>query len=72
MKKRIIAVGSVTYAMKAKRILQRIRIRTKLVKIDANKSKSGCTHGLEFDEEDFYSVIMELRNQGIHYSTYSD
>lgn len=71
MNKTTITVGSVTSAMKAKRLLQRMKIQSKLVKVDPIKSYSGCTHGIEFATEDFYTVVMGLRNEGISYKIYS-
>ena len=70
MEKTTITVGSVTYAIKARRVLMRMNIRSKLVKLDATKSTNGCTHGLEFATEDFYAVVMGLKNAGIDYSLY--
>ena len=67
MNRRTITVGSVTYAHKAKRLLQQKGINSRLVKIDAARSRGGCTHGLEFDSADFYNVVMELKNAGIEY-----
>ena len=64
----VIAIGSVTYAIKARRVLSRNGIQSKLVKIDALESHNGCTHGLEIDSEDFYATVMGLRNAGISYS----
>ena len=63
-----ITVGSVTYAQKAKRLLQHKGISARLVKIDASRSKNGCTHGIQFSANDFYSVVMELKNAGIEYN----
>ena len=71
MNTRTITVGSVTYAHKARRLLQRKEINSRLVKIDATRSKNGCAYGIEFAEEDFYNVIMELKNAGIVYYLYS-
>ena len=70
LEKTTITVGSITYAMKAKKLLHRMRIRTRLVKVDAAKSKNGCTHSLEFASKDLYSVVMGLKNAGIEYSVY--
>ena len=72
MNKTTVTVGSVTYAMKAKRLLSRMNIQSKLVKVDASKTAGGCTHGLEFASADFYTVVMGLKNAGIHYSIYKD
>lgn len=71
LNKTTITVGSVTYAIKARKILQRMRIHSKLVKTDAARSSGGCTYGIEFKTEDFYNVVMGLRNAGISYHLYS-
>ena len=71
MNRRTITVGSVTYAHKARRLLQRRGISSRLVKIDAARSKNGCTYGIEFAESDFYNVVLELKNAGIQYYLYS-
>ena len=71
MNKTTITVGSVTYAIKARKVLQRMRIHSKLVKTDASRSSGGCTYGIEFNTEDFYNAVMGLRNAGISYQLYS-
>ena len=71
MKKTTLTVGSVTYAIKARKLLQRMKIQSKLVKIDVASSSSGCRYGIEFASEDFYSVVMGLRNAGIEYQIVS-
>jgi hypothetical protein len=65
---RIITVGSVTYAHKARRLLQHMGINSRVVKIDSSRSKNGCTHGIEFSSVDFYNVVMELKKAGFEYS----
>ena len=67
----ILTVGSVTYAIKARKLLLRSGIRSKLVKVNENKSARGCSHGIEIDGSDFYSVVAVLRESGIPYSVYS-
>ena len=71
MNKTTITVGSVTYAIKARKLLQRMRIHSKLVKTDASKSSGGCIYGIELKTEDFYNAVMGLRNAGISYQLYS-
>jgi len=68
--KTIITVGSATYAIKARKLLLRLNVKSKLVKVDAYKSRNGCTHGIEFAAEDFYTVVMGLKNAGISYYLY--
>lgn len=61
---------SVTFAVKAKKALSRIGIRSELVKVDASRTVRGCTHGIMLSEDDYYNAIFELRSAGIEYSVY--
>ncbi len=62
--------GSVTYAIKSRKLLKSIGIPSKLIKIDASLSKNGCTHGLEISRSDFFDAIKILKSNGIPYSVY--
>ena len=66
-----ITVGSVTNAVKVKRLLQQLKIQSRLVKVDPIAEKGGCTHGIEFSSEYFYSVVNELIKHNIKYTLYS-
>lgn len=70
MNKTIVTVGSVTYAIKLKRLLLRNGVQSKLVKVDVSKTKRGCTHGLEINENDFYLAVVIMRENKIPYSVY--
>ena len=72
MNKTTVTVGSVTSAIRVKKLLSHINIQSKLVKIDASKTTNGCTHGLEFASTDYYSVVTELQKAGINYTVYRD
>ena len=72
LNKTTITVGSVTYAIKVRKLLSRMNVQSKLVKVDASKTVGGCTHGLEFASADYYSVVMELKKAGIKYTVYRD
>ena len=67
----IVTVGSVTYALKLQKILLRAGLRSKLVKVGDGDSR-GCTHGLEIDNNDYYSAIRIMRENGIEYSVYKE
>ena len=67
----IVTVGTVTYAIKLRKLLLREGIRSKLVKVDARENKSGCIHGVEVENKDFYHVISILKSNGISYSVYN-
>ncbi len=64
MPNRTVKIGSITYAMKARKALSAISIRSKISKIT---SLNGCEYSLEFPEEQFYSAIAELKRQNIKY-----
>lgn len=68
----IITVGSVTVALRARKLLQKNGIKSKVVKVDATKSEYGCTHGIEFLTKDFYAVAMQLRKEELVYKIYSE
>ena len=66
-----ITVGSVTYAIKVKKILAGIGIKSKLIKVDSTKSEKGCEYGVEFPSSLFLDVVSELKKEKINYSVYS-
>ena len=68
LNKILITVGSVTYAQKAKKILNANNIASKLIKIDSSLSEKGCTHGIEINYTDFLWVVNELRKYSIPYN----
>lgn len=68
----IFTVGSVTLAVKARKLLARAGIRSRLVKSDTGKNKGGCRYGIEFSTLDFYGVSAELRKNGINYEIYRE
>lgn len=68
----IIAVGTSTYAMKAKRLLLREGIESKVVRITPGRHNEGCSHGIELNESNLYDAAAVLRTNGIAYSIYKD
>ncbi len=70
MKTTVITTGSVTYAIKAKKLLAREGIASKLIKADVSKTKSGCSYGVEFPSSEFYTAANILRSNGIRYGVY--
>ena len=67
-----ITVGSVTYAIKVKKLLERAGIRSNLIKVDASRSSKGCTYGIKINTAFFYDAVSIMKNHGINYSVYSD
>lgn len=66
----IITVGSLTYAMKARKILRANGITTRLVKLDSALTEHGCAYGIEFRSYESYSVYDTLKKNDIKYSIY--
>lgn len=66
----IITVGSLTYAMKARKILRAKGINTRLVKLDSALTEHGCAYGIEFRSYESYSVYSVLKENNINYSIY--
>lgn len=71
MNKTIISLGSVTYAIKAQKLLLGIKIHSKLVKLDVGKSIDGCIYGLIITTDDYPKAVMELKKEGLTFSLYS-
>ena len=72
MSKTILKVGSVTYAMKARKILQRKRILSEVVKLNVGDTKRGCSYGIKFGTDKLYAAVLELKNNEINYEFYSE
>ena len=71
MNKVIITLDSLTYAIKARKILSKKGINSKLVKLDSSSMMSGCTNGIELNSRDFLSAASFLRASGINYSLFN-
>ena len=67
MKKSIITFNSITYAIKAQKLLSRKAISSKLIKLDAAGEESGCKYGLEIGKELLYSALCILREEDFEY-----
>ena len=70
--KTIVTVGSVTYAMKVKKKLSKQGITVKVIKVDPSKTEKGCAYGIEVGDNDFYTVLSAVREEGIGYSVYTE
>ena len=68
MNKTIVTVETVTYAMKARKLLLRSGIQSKLIKTDSQDSVSGCRHGLEISSSDYFETVKILGENGIKFS----
>ena len=70
MNKTTISLGSVTYAIKAQKVLSSMKIHSKLVKLDGGKSLDGCIYGLIIPTKDYPNAVMELKKEGLTFSLY--
>ncbi len=66
----ILTVGSMTYAIKAKRILARAGIRIAIKKLDKTETKQGCAYGIEIPKDYLYTAVDRLKEARIPYSVY--
>lgn len=64
MKKLMIKVGSVTYAMKAKSILQQYGMRARVIKTVSEEKNEGCGYSVSV-ENPKQNVGELLRREGI-------
>jgi len=71
LKKIILTVGSVTYAIKARKLLGAIGISAELIKVDASLSAAGCNFGIKIPYNRFLDAVNELKEKGISYSVYN-
>ena len=67
-----LTVGSVTYAIKAKKALLGIGIKSKLIKVTSSLKNLGCEYGIEFPSVYFLDAVAELKKQKINYTLYSN
>ncbi len=62
-----ITLGTVSSAIKTRRLLARNKIKTEIIKISKVKSGADCNYGIQFAEEDFFDIVVLLRENGIKY-----
>ena len=66
----ILTVGSMTHAIKAKKILNRGKISVSVIKLDSERRNNGCGYGIVFSSDDEYSAIRLLKENKIPYLVY--
>ena len=72
MNKITIYTSSVTYAIKAKKILERKGIDAALIKTDSTLNKEGCTYGVKLDYRYYYDAEILLKKYGIEHKVQID
>ena len=70
MKQCTAAIGSLTYAIKAKRALEQAGLVGNIVKLNASMTRRGCAYGLEFHCEDQRAVRAVMNAQSIPVTDY--
>ena len=68
MKKCIIALSSVNYAIRSERFLSEHSINTKIIKLQPHVTKKGCAYGLELNCKDVPAAISFLDKAKLPYS----
>ena len=68
MTKHVIALASITYAQKAKEILKKSNINSKISRLRQNQSGGGCLFGLEIHEKDFFNAKQILYKELIRFT----
>lgn len=68
MKRCVFALGTITYAMKAKQALSMAGVFVQIIKLDAKLTKRGCAYGAEVDGADAAYAAQVLKDARIPYS----
>ena len=70
MERITLAIGSVTYAIKARNLLTKSGVNAKIVKVD--RPDFGCTHGVSLNHDDLLNAASILRSASIDYTLLSN
>ena len=62
------SLKSMTYAMKAKKVLYQHNINSEIIKLDPSLSQNGCLYGIKFDCSSIYAVETILKSNNVKYS----
>ena len=66
MERIIITVGSVTYALKLRKLLRAKGIEARQIKYQ--DPDRGCTHGIEISKANMLDAIVLLKENGMEYN----
>ena len=69
--KTVLILGSMTYSIKAKKILLKNNLSCEIIKINFSAKSTGCSYGIKINSDEFYDVAMRLNLEGIEYTVYS-
>ncbi len=62
------SLKSMTYAIKAKKVLAQYYINSEIIKLDSSMMKKGCNYGIKFDCINLYAVEKALKEHNVKYS----
>lgn len=68
----VIAVSSVTYAMKGAALLKRNGIAAQTIRLEANQTRRGCAYGLKIAKNARQKAVSLLYREKIPYSEIID
>lgn len=68
MKKCIIAISSVNYAIRSERYLAERSINTRIIKLQPHVTKKGCAYGLELSCKDLPAALSFMERAKLPYS----
>lgn len=68
MNKCIIAVSSITYAMKGMQLLNTNGIFSNIVKLPPTATRRGCAYGIETNCQAIQKALILLSKDGVKYS----
>ena len=66
-----LTLGSVTYAIKVRKLLMKYKVNSTLIKVEGTNEK-GCAYGIKFNKSDFLSIIRILKENEIEYYGYNE
>ena len=64
----IVALKSITYAIKAKKALEDYYIEAEIIKLEANMTKKGCAYGVKFNSVNCDSAMLAFKHYNIKYT----
>ncbi len=63
---------SVTIAVKARRLLRKVNVASRMTRLDDVIPTSGCTYALEIEDSQMLAAAAALRRGGIEYRVVGD
>ena len=64
----VVALKSMTYAIKTKRVLEDSYIDSEIIKLEPSMTKKGCSYGVKFNCVNLDSATNAIRRYSIKYS----